>query len=564
MSTIPAFHEMTAQAPALEAVNAEMQAIGAEFDAAVDDEGRLAAVDRWARLERSISTWGALVHLHFNQDTRNPDYQKAREECDRISPALGNLANEFKRKLLRSPHRAALERRLGTQAFALWHCDERALRPETEAEEIRIAGLCAEYTELVASATFEFKGERLNLPALSKYFSDSERGTRYDAQKLRWQWVSAHRERLDRLFDELTALRDQAAHKLGCQDFVELGYLRMRRVDYGRREVEALRQQVVGEIVPLCSELVERQARALGIDKVMYWDGEIHDALGSPRPRGDHDALIGCAQEMFDELGHGLGDFFGMMRTKGLLDVKSREGKAMGGFCTAFPTYGVPFVFANFNGTKSDVEIFTHEMGHAFQAWSSREVRIPDYLWPTSESSEVHSMSLEFLTFPWMEKFFGDDADRFRHAHLASSLLFIPYGTAVDHFQHLVYENPQATAAQRFEMWREVERRYLPWRDYGDLPHAADGGLWQTQMHIYLHPFYYIDYVLALVCALQFFVRATSDREAAMRDYVALCTRGGAAPFLELVRAAGLASPFAPGTLGATVRKARARLDGAR
>jgi M3 family oligoendopeptidase len=338
--------------------------------------------------------------------------------------------------------------------------------------------------------------------------------------------------------------------------------LQMRRADYDRRDVEKLRKQVVDEIVPLCNELVERQARVLGIDKFMYWDGDIHDAKGSPRPRGDHDAMIERAQEMFDEIGHGLGDFFRMMCAKGLHDMKSREGKAGGGFCTAFPTYGVPFVFANFNGTKHDVEVFTHEMGHAFQSWSSRHQRVPDYLWPTSESSEIHSMSLEFITFPWMEKFFDDEADRFRHAHLTGSLLFIPYGVAVDHFQHLVYENPDATPAQRFEMWREMERTYLPWRDYGDLPHAAEGGFWQMQLHIYLHPFYYIDYVLALVCALQFWVRATKDREAAMRDYVALCARGGEAPFQKLLQDAGLKSPFAPGTLSTIVRQARDQLDG--
>jgi M3 family oligoendopeptidase len=560
VSTTPAFHELTAPAPTLEAVKAEMQAIDADFEAAPDDDGRAAAIDRWAELERRISTWGAMVHLRFNQDTRNAEYQKARDYRDQISPALRNLANDFKRKLLRSRHRPTLESRLGAQVFALWRCDERSLSPEIETEEIRISRLCADYTELLASASFEFKGENLNLPALGKYFSDSDRRTRHDAQKVRWEWMSAHRERLNMIFHELTALRDQAARKLGLRDFVELGYLQMHRVDYDRRDVEKLRKQVVDEIVPLCSELVERQADALCIDKVMYWDSDIHDAKGSPRPAGDHDAMIERAQAMFDEIGHGLGDFFRMMCAKGLLDMKSRDGKAGGGFCTAFPTYGVPFVFANFNGTKDDVEIFTHEMGHAFQSWSSRHQRMPDYLWPTSESSEIHSMSLEFIAWPWMEKFFGDDADRFRHAHLAGSLLFIPYGTAVDHFQHLVYENPGATPAQRFDMWREMERMYLPWCDYGNLPHAAEGGLWQMQRHIYLYPFYYIDYVLALLCALQFWVRVTSDREAAMRDYVALCARGGEAPFRTLVRDAGLKSPFEPGTLTTIVRQARNEL----
>ena len=165
-------------------------------------------------------------------------------------------------------------------------------------------------------------------------------------------------------------------------------------------------------------------------------------------------------------------------------------------------------------------------------------------------------MSLEFLTWPWMEKFFEHDADRFRRLHLTQAILFLPYGTAVDHFQHLIYEKPDATPAQRHAMWAEMERTYLPWRNFGDMPHAKDGAFWQVQRHIYRMPFYYIDYVLAQICALQFWVCADEDREAAMKDYVTLCGRGGEAPFQQLVTDAGLRSPFETGCLSAVVKKA--------
>ena len=195
--------------------------------------------------------------------------------------------------------------------------------------------------------------------------------------------------------------------------------------------------------------------------------------------------MIERAKEMFDEVGHGLGEFFRLMCDKQLIDLKTREGKSGGGFCTSFPKYGVPFVFANFNGTDHDARVFTHEMGHAFQNYSSRNQKLLDYIWPTFESAEIHSMSLEFITWPWMEKFFEEDAARFRRSHLIGALTFLPYGTAVDHFQHLVYEQPDATPDQRREMWREMEKTYLPWRDMGGLPHVSDGGYWQAQRHIY-------------------------------------------------------------------------------
>ena len=222
----------------------------------------------------------------------------------------------------------------------------------------------------------------------------------------------------------------------------------------------------------------------------------------------------------------------------------------------------MPFVFANFNGTGSDVEVLTHEIGHAFQGWSSGSQWPSDYHWPTYEAAEVHSMGLEHLTYPQMELFFGDDAERFRRTHLTDSLMFLPYGTAVDHFQHALYEQPGLSPAERKALWLEMERTYLPWRRWGDLEHPSRGGRWQLQSHVYTSPFYYIDYVLAQTCALQLWARAEEDRAGAMEAYVALCKRGGSAPFQELVRSAGLTSPFDEGCLERVVARAREALVG--
>jgi M3 family oligoendopeptidase len=259
---------------------------------------------------------------------------------------------------------------------------------------------------------------------------------------------------------------------------------------------------------------------------------------------------------MFERTHPKLAELFGLMRRRGLLDLETRAGKAGGGFCTAFPAFGVPFVFANFNGTRGDVEVFTHEMGHAFQSWCSLD-RFPlECIWGTAETGEVHSMSLEFLTWPQMERFFGADAPRFRRAHLLGALHLLPYAAAVDHFQHLVYERPEASAAQRHAFWREMEREYLPWREYGDVAHPASGAFWQRQLHVYQLPFYYIDYALAQVCALQFWLRSRRDFAEAIEAYVKLCSRGGEAPFRQLTRDAGLSSPFEPGSLAGILEHA--------
>jgi M3 family oligoendopeptidase len=174
-------------------------------------------------------------------------------------------------------------------------------------------------------------------------------------------------------------------------------------------------------------------------------------------PLGDHDWMLKQAQTMFDAIHPELGRFFKMMVEQHLLDLQNCPGKAGGGFCTSFPTHDVPYVFANFNGTKNDVQVFTHEMGHAFQMWRSRHLPVFDYLWPTLESCEIHSMSLEFLTGSQMDQFFGDQAEHFRQQHLAWSILFLPYGVAVDHFQHLVYANPEATPQDRHQMAKSLK-----------------------------------------------------------------------------------------------------------
>jgi len=551
------FQDIHEPTPRFEDVAAEYKEIRSALEAAGGPAERLEAVRAWDRLRRRLATWRYLTNLRFHQDTRNEEYKKAREYGDELQPKLVEMSVDMERTLLASPHRAEMEAELGKQAFDLWECSVTTYDPAIEEEMVQESKLEAEYTELLASARLEFQGKTYNLSGILKFREHPDRATRHSAETVRWNWFRDNGDGLDRIYGDLVGVRARMARKLGFDDYVTLGYRRMSRIDYGREEVERYRAVVLEHVVPLASELRRLQAADLDLDRLMFWDESVHDPRGNPAPRGDHDWLLERAQEMFDAMGGGLDGFFRLMVESDLLDLKTREGKAGGGFCTNFPSVGLPYIFANFNGTKGDVEVFTHEMGHAFQDYMSREQPLFEYLFPTIEACEIHSMSLEYLTWPHMEKFFGEDADRFRRTHLLQSLLFLPYGVAVDHFQHLVYEKPDAGPADRHAMWQEMERTYMPWRDYGDLERPARGGLWQCQGHIYQAPFYYIDYTLASVCALQFWVRAEEDRDEAMRAYVTLCSRGGVAPFQELARSAGLASPFEDGALPRVVGRAK-------
>ncbi len=551
------FADIKAPTPNYDEVASEFERLETAWDSADDAAACIAVIRDWDTIERRLSTWANLVDLRFNQDTSNAEYKQAREYCDELRPRLTDLSVKMKRRFVESSHRTEVESTFGQQAFALWEADVLSFDPKIQDDLVNESKLESEYIDLLASAKLDFQDETFNFAGLQKYHVDSDRQVRQDSNRVKWQWFADNAEQLDRIYDEQVHLRTDMAKKLGYDGFIELAYKRMKRVDYDRSDVDQFRAAVREDVVPLTVDLKRQQAESLGIDKVMFWDEGVFDPKGNPKPQGDHDWMIDRATEIFDEMGGGLGEFFRMMDECHLMDLKNRDSKAGGGFCTDFPSFGLPYIFANFNGTKGDVEVFTHEIGHAFQNYCSRDQPLEDYLFPTYESCEIHSMGLEFLTWPQMDKFFGGDAERFRQIHLTESLMFLPYGVAVDHFQHLVYEQPNATPAQRHEMWRDMEAMYLPSRDCGDLPHLPSGGQWQFQRHIYLSPFYYIDYTLALTCALQFWVRSRADMNEAMEAYVALCNRGGAAPFRQLAESAGLASPFQPGALREVVGQAR-------
>ena len=545
------FADIDAVRPDRDSLISEYRAIGA----ALDRGEHALALAEWDRVRRRYDSWSALVGLRFAQNTADEAARAERDYADALSPEASDLEIALKRRLLAD--RGPVSALAGDHAVRLWETDittfDPAIKPELE-EEARVS---SQYTELLAAAKLEIGGRTVNLAGLEPYAENPDRSVRHEAERVRWRYFETHAAALDRIYDELVKLRHGMARKLGFRTFTELGYRRMRRVDYGPGDVARYRQQIVAGVVPLVARLLEVRRNEHGWDTLRFWDEALIDPAGNPKPAGGHDELLDAAAAMFDGMHAGLAAFYRQMRDGGFMDLKNRPGKAGGGFCTSFPTEGVPFIFANFNGTHHDIGVFTHEMGHAFQNWESRHQPGVDYLWPTMEAAEIDSMGLEFLSYPGIGKLVGEDAaDRFRRMHLIGALAFLPYGACVDHFQHEVYANPDATPADRHAMWARLERLYMPWTDYGDLGFPNKGGRWQAKAHIYSSPFYYIDYTLAQCCAMQFWVRSRRDYTGTMAAYTALCAKGGSEPFQALVRSAGLVSPFADGALADVVQEA--------
>ncbi len=558
MTSVKNFDELNVPTPSLGVLKERYEKLVDSFANAQGLDEEMSVFQQWQGLDDEVSTWSSLTTLKFSQDTTDQVRKQENDFKDELMPQLQEYDVRLKKMMLESEHRAAHEEKLGKHLFNLWEVDVVSFDPQIQDELIALNKLAAEYTELQASATIEFQGETYNLSQLRKFSGSPDRDVRRSSEYAKWSWYTEHGEEFDRIYDEMVKLRHQAATKLGYKDFVELGYKLMRRTDYSRLDVEKFRQEVLDVVVPFCQELRSYQKNILGVDELKVWDLGLFAPEGNPEPKGDAEWMVERAREMFHEMGHGLGEFFDIMADKGYLDLDSRAGKAGGGFCTSFASEKVPFIFANFNGTEGDVRVFTHEMGHAFQYWNSADYEAGDYYWPTYEAAEIHSMSLEFLTWPHMEKFFGDeDAERFRMLHLIEGIIFLPYGVAVDHFQHMVYENPEATPEERRQMWSELEKKYLPWVDWDEIEHGKNGGRWHGQLHIFHVPFYYIDYTLAQACALQFWKKSNEDFEGTMKTYKKVCETGGSLPFQSIVKSANLASPFEPGCLSGSIEYAR-------
>jgi len=542
------FADFAYKRPQLDSLTTQFEELLSEFEQA-DAESQVELVRAIKKLRSGFASQQSICHVRHTADTADTFYEQENAWFDEASPKFEALVNRFSRALVDSPHRAAIAAAFGDQFIRRTEVALRAFDPKT----IDLLGeenqLASAYTKLKAQASITFEGKTYNLSSIQPLLLKTDRQLRRRAAEAKWSFFSEHQDEIGELYNKLVSKRTAIARRMGHDNFVQLGYDRMSRTDYGPREVAEFRRQVREEIVPLATSLFERQRKRLGLDRLTYFDEGLSFPQGNPEPAGTPEDTVAAASELYAEMSPETDEFFTMMRERQLMDLVARDAKATGGYCTYIYDKCVPFIFSNFNGTSSDIDVLTHELGHAFQMYQSRKQPVMEYILPTYEACEIHSMSMEFFAYPWMEGFFGKDADRYRSAHLETAVKYLPYIVAVDEFQHRMYEQPDLSFAERRTVWSELERIYLPHRDYDGLRFLEEGGLWMRQSHIFQMPFYYIDYALAQVCAFQFWQRDLVNHKMAWRDYLKLCKAGGSRSFVDLVQLANLKSPFEAGTL---------------
>ena len=514
--------------------------------------------------DKLVETMSSLAYVRHTIDTRDEFYDGEIAFWDAINPELEEYTQEWDAAMLASPFRADFEAEFGTLWFTNAEISQRTFSPELIGDMQRENELVTEYGKLLASAQIPFEDGVYTLSQMGPFKVDPDDTRRLAAWKAQGQWYKDHQDRLDAIYDELVGLRTAMGRKLGGSDYISLGYDRMLRNCYAKDDVEKFRTAVQKYLVPVADAIMREQAKRLGkAYPLSFADEALAFRSGNPKPQGTADDILAQGQAFYDALSPETSEFFHMMREDELMDVLSTEGKEGGGYQISFPLYGVPFIFANFNGTQGDVEVVTHEAGHAFEYWLNRD-RIPAvYSAPTMEACEVHSMSMEFFGWRNAEGFFGPDARKFMYSHLAGALTFIPYGTMVDHFQHSMYEHPEFTPAERHAEWKRLLGIYQPWLKLdGEIPFFSEGEGWQKQAHIYEVPFYYIDYCLAQTVALEFWAMIQKDPADAWAHYMAYTGQGGTRTFVELLEHAGLRTPFDEECLKGICEAAKAWLDG--
>ena len=557
------FSEMPYQRPDLDAAKKTLADLTARLKNAADYATAKQVFLEKETAGKHMETMSTLASIRHSIDTRDAFYDEESNFWNNALPEIQEYEQQWTQAMLDSPFRADFAKEYGDLMFVNAEIELKTFSPEIVSDMAKENMLTQEYEKLLASAQIPFEGKTYTLSQLTPLKTDPDDARRLAAWKAEGQWYKDNQEKFDGIYDELTKLRDKMGRKLGYDGFTELGYYRMGRNCYTKEDVEKFRAAVVKYLVPVATDIYKAQAKRLGVEyPLSFADAALEFRSGNPRPAGTADEILAAGKRFYDALSPESSEFFRTMLDNELLDVLSTEGKASGGYCTSLPDYELPFIFANFNGTQGDVEVITHEAGHAFAAWMNR-TRIPTTtVWPSMEGCEVHSMSMEFFGWLSAEDFFGKDAKKFRYSHLAGALTFIPYGTMVDHFQHEVYAHPEMTPAERHGVWKKLLGVYMPWLKLdGVIPFYSEGMGWQRQHHIYSMPFYYIDYCLAQTISLQFWAMIQEDEKNAWEHYMAYTKQGGSRVFTELLANAGLESPFGDDCLREVCQKAHTWLN---
>lgn len=549
------FNEIPYKRPELESIFSELNVLIKKFQEASSAQEQIDLMKSIKEVRNEMESFKTIASIRHSINTNDKFYDSENKFFDENSPAYTSVINTYYQAVVKSKFQSELanefgEHFLNVSKVTVESFDEKNI--ELLKEENKLS---SEYNVIIAQLEIIIDDKKYTIGNISPILSSPDRSLRKRAAKALYKALELKQTELDELYDGLVKIRHQMAINMGYENYVDLAYKKLNRTDYDSKDVAEYRKAIKEYVVPVVKKLKIRQQKRLGLDSMKYYDSGFKFKSGNPKPKGKPSEIISQGEKMYAEMSPETNEFFQFMLKHELMDLEAKEGKMAGGYATIIGKYKYPFIFSNFNGTSHDVDVLTHEAGHTFQFFRSLSQPLPEYYYPTLEAAEIHSMSMEFFAYPWMDKFFKEDVKKYKFSHLSGSISFLPYGAAIDEFQHFVYENPNISISDRNAGWLKIEEEYGLTSDKEDNSYLLSGRFWQKQGHLYRVPFYYIDYTLAQVCAFQFWEKSEEDFKSAWSDYLHLCNLGGSLPFTKLLEEAKLKSPFVKDNMKGVIQK---------
>lgn len=545
------FVDMPYKRPDMDAVLKKADELIERAKNAVSAQEQIAAYDEFEEISKDIQSYGSIAYVRNTVDTRDEFYKSERAFFDETEPLFDEKTHMLEEIMLDSKFLKELKEHYGELMFHNMELERAGFKPEIIPDMQEENKVVSEYQQLYASAKVDFDGKTLTIAQLMPYKQSPDREMRRAAYKAEESFFDSHREELDEIYTKLVKLRTEQGKKLGFDNYLPLGYIRQRRNCYSPADVKRFREMVVKHIVPICVKLKAEQAKRIGVDDFKFYDDLFAFKDGNPMPQATYEEMRAAGKQMYTEMSPETAEFIEKMYDMDMFDLVAKMGKAPGGYCTDIPNYKMSFIFSNFNGTMGDVDVFTHEVGHAFASYQGYKQDIPFALHHSSmEIAETHSMSMEFLTMPWHKLFFKDQTAKYEYAHTGEGITIIPYICEVDHFQEICYENPDMTPQERNETWLKLEKLYRPYIVHdGNTEFYGRGAGWQRQLHIYCYPLYYIEYAMAQTMAFQIFIESLKDRKQAWERYLKFVNCVGTKTFVDVAKYSGLGSPLEEETI---------------
>ena len=511
-------------------------------------------------LQKEVNENHTLAMIRMYQDSTDEYYAKEAMEQDKALAMRDS--SKLNQALISSSFAEDINREFGREFLLILDKDNRLLS-EGKDLQVKEQELMNRYQKMKATMKFEFQGKTLSEGELRPFRENPDREVRKECLKVMYRGYLDRKQEFEEILDELVKTRIKIAKANGFDSYLDYKNLEKGRREYGEKELTAFRKQIKEEVIPVMKALYEQQKERLGLETLTIYDYNLIFPDGNPRPAGEIQELCQAAGEMYHKLSPEIGAFYDEMLEHELIDAAPSPNKSTGiGFCTTLDKTGIPFVFANSNGTMSDVSVLTHELGHAWQAYCSMKKQpLQEYYWMANDLVEIPSKTMELFAYPYAEAFFGKDAEKFLYMHQYEIISELTFYTMVDEYEGWLYTNPQASMQERYEKFEQLFQEYNPGVDNREFrEEILAGAMLFGNMGVYMYPKYLISYVLSEMCALEFKERMDENPEQAWKDYELFCATGGSMEYVSILKQSGPSPAYVDGTVARALTGLKQRL----